>query len=115
METKKLSVEIPPVIAAYWRAANAGDSTAAAACFAIDATVHDEGRTHRGESAIQQWVHETTREYRPQVEPLHARAPGGDGRMKVTARVSGNFPGSPVELDFAFILHADRIVALEIL
>lgn len=115
METQKRSVEIPPVIAAYWRAANAGDAAAAAACFAAEAVVHDEGRSHRGQPAIQQWVHETTRHYRPQVAPLQARAADREGRWEVTARVTGNFPGSPVDLDFAFTLGADRITALEIL
>lgn len=115
METQKRSAEIPPVIAAYWRAANSGDSAAAAACFATDAIVHDEGHTHRGQPAIQRWVDDTTRLYRPQVEPVHASAADGEGRTRVTARVSGDFPGSPVELDFAFTLSAGRIAALEIL
>ena len=115
METQKHSAEIPPVIAAYWRAANAGDSAAAAACSAADAVVHDEGHAHRGRPAIQQWVHETTRHYRPQVEPLHALAVGAEGRLEVTARVTGNFPASPVELEFAFTLRADHITNLEIL
>jgi hypothetical protein len=30
------------------------------------------------------------------------------------AKVSGNFPGSPVNLDHVFKLHCDKIVSLEI-
>jgi hypothetical protein len=32
----------------------------------------------------------------------------------VTARISGDFPASPVELDHIFELDADRITSLEI-
>ena len=33
----------------------------------------------------------------------------------VTNRLTGNFPGSPIELDFAFTLDGDKIASLEIL
>jgi hypothetical protein len=74
--------------------------------------VHDEGRTHRGPEAIRGWIEDAARKYRPQVEPL--RAVETDGRLTVTARVSGDFPGSPVELDFGFTLRDGRIARLEI-
>ena len=32
----------------------------------------------------------------------------------VTARVSGNFPNSPANLDHVFEIHGDRIASLEI-
>jgi hypothetical protein len=32
----------------------------------------------------------------------------------LTARLTGNFPGSPVELTYAFVLRDQRIVSLEI-
>ena len=33
----------------------------------------------------------------------------------VTNRLTGNFPGSPIELEFVFKLAGDKIVSLEIL
>jgi hypothetical protein len=37
--------------------------------------------------------------------------PGG---AIVTARLSGNFPGSPVDLDFEFVLDREKIISLVI-
>ena len=37
-----------------------------------------------------------------------------DGKAIVTNRLTGNFPGSPIELEFVFIVHGDKIVSLEI-
>ena len=112
MKTTNHSIELPDAVAAYWVAANAGASEAAAACFSANALVHDEGKDLRGTDAIRDWVEETTRKYHPKVEPL--RAEEKDGRHRVTARVSGDFPGSPVELDYAFTLENQKIARLEI-
>jgi hypothetical protein len=103
---------LPPVIIAYWSAANAARIDEAAACFGADAVVFDESRTHQGSAAIRSWMEETRRQYQPVVEPL--RAEERDGRHLVTARVSGTFPGSPVELDYAFTLREGHILRLEI-
>jgi len=37
-----------------------------------------------------------------------------DGRYIVTSRLTGNFPGSPVDLRFAFRLERGKIAFLEI-
>jgi len=37
-----------------------------------------------------------------------------NGRTIVTGRVSGDFPGSPIELRYAFALDGDEIARLEI-
>jgi hypothetical protein len=105
-------IDLPAPVASYWTAANAGDSTAAAGCFAPDATVQDEGNTHRGVEAIAGWVEQTTQSAHPVVEPLRSVAEAG--RLLVTGKVSGSFPGSPVELDFAFTLANGKITKLEI-
>lgn len=113
MKTENVSmIDLPAPVAAYWAAANAGDGATAAACFAADATVADEGKTHVGTEAIVGWVEQTTRASRPVVEPLRCAAEAG--RFLVTARVSGSFPGSPVELDFEFTLAGGKIAKLEI-
>ena len=38
-----------------------------------------------------------------------------DGKTIVTNRLTGNFPGSPIELEFVFTLEGDKIVSLKIL
>jgi len=105
-------MKIPQAISAYIEAANSGDGATAAACFSEDALVHDENADHRGRQAIRQWVEETAGKYHFQLEPLAARESGG--QIVVTCRVSGEFPGSPVDLDFAFTLVDDAIASLHI-
>jgi SnoaL-like domain len=104
-------LDLPDVIATYWAAANAGRIEEASACFSRDAAVHDEGQCHQGTSAIRTWIEETTRQYHPIVEPLRSEEKAG--RHFVT-RVSGTFPGSPVELDYVFTLRDQQVVNLEI-
>lgn len=55
---------------------------------------------------------ETGRKYSHTLEPLSSLE--GDGRIIVSAKVSGNFPGSPITLNHIFELAGDRIVSLEI-
>jgi hypothetical protein len=50
--------------------------------------------------------------YRPTVEVLGVAE--RDGRTIVTGRISGNFPGSPVELRYSFTVTGGRIARLEI-
>ena len=50
--------------------------------------------------------------YQYTVEPLEAVQQ--DGKIVVTARLAGNFPGSPVTLAYAFELDRDHIISLEI-
>lgn len=113
METKNSSmIDLPACVAGYWSAANAGNSAAAAGCFTADAMVLDEGKTHQGSTAIEEWIEQTTQASHPTVEPL--RSASEAGRLLVTAKVSGSFPGSPVELDFEFTLADGKISKLEI-
>ncbi len=91
---------------------NTHDTEALADCFAPDATVKDEGQTVKGLKAIKAWRLETARKYRHTVEPVAAAA--RDGKTVVSTRLTGDFPGSPVTLDFVFTLEGDKIAALEI-
>src|SRR5882724_9001764 len=102
MKAEPSTVNLPPVINTYWSAANAARVDEAAACFATDAVVHDESRIHQGPAAIRGWIEQTTRQYQPIVEALGVEEK--DGCHLVTARVSGTFPGSPVELHYTFTL-----------
>ena len=103
---------IPPVIESYFRAKNAHDIAAIAACFHPEAVVQDEGKELRGLDAIRGWVEETTRKYAVTAEITDTREQGG--KTIVTALVSGNFDGSPISLDFHFGLREGKISALSV-
>ena len=82
-----MSLSLPDAITTYFSISNGADATHIADCFTQDACVFDEGETHRGRPAIQAWM---------------------------PATVTGNFPGSPVQLDHAFQLAESQIQSLEI-
>ncbi len=79
---------------------------------AVADVVHDEGRTYRTPTAIAAWIEEATKKYRPVVEPLRCEFRGD--QHCIGARVSGDFPGSPAELDFEFTVADGKITPLEI-
>jgi len=81
-------------------------------CFTTDAAVHDENRDHAGREAIRAWVAETSRKYRPTFTVMRASVDGDDVQLAVA--VSGQFPGSPVTLDYALRLRGGQISTLTI-
>lgn len=83
-----------------------------AACFNQGAVVRDEKRERQGISAIREWAAEVSEKYHPTVEALDVVETKGG--TVLTGRVSGNFPGSPIELRYAFTLSGGRIERLEI-
>ena len=104
-------IHLPPPIAAYFDA-DASDANAVARCFSESAVVIDERREHRGRPAITRWKAEATAKYHYTSVPLALDASGSDAI--VTARVTGDFPGSPVELRYRFRLESASIARLEI-
>lgn len=106
-----MSLNLPAPIATYF-AADREDSQAVAQCFTDDATVKDEGQTYSGLAAIKQWKTDSSTKYTYTTEPF--RVEEQDGKTVVTSKVSGNFPGSPVDLRYFFGLDDDKITDLEI-
>lgn len=104
--------KLPSPVADYVAGANAQDANAVTASFSEDAVVRDEGQTRQGIPAIREWAEEVSRKYRPTVEVLDVAAT--DGRTIVRGRVSGDFPGSPIDLRYAFTLNGEKIARLEI-
>ena len=107
-----MPIQLPPSIELYIKAENTGDADFLTQCFAPDAVVHDEGRVHQGLAAIKSWKLETKRKYNHSVEPLEIAS--RDGKTVLKGRVRGNFPGSPVDLSFTFVLAHGRITSLRI-
>ncbi len=107
-----MTLDLPKPIAAYFNA-DKEDSEAVAECFAENAVVTDEGHTYRGRAAIRQWKADASAKYQYTSEPFACER--RDGRVVVTSRLTGNFPGSPLNLRFFFVLDGDQISALEII
>jgi hypothetical protein len=110
MKTTKTS--LPEVVTRYLAAANRFDAALAAACFAPSAIVHDENCDYAGRDAIRAWVAETSRKYQPAFTPLRSLA--SDNCVSLSVAVSGQFPGSPVTLDFELRLQDGKISTLTI-
>lgn len=107
-----MPIDLAPPIDLYLKAENTGDVRLLEDCFASDATVRDEAHTHKGLASIQQWKAETKKKYSHTVEPLQVTHRGGKTILK--AKLAGNFPGSPVTLNFSFVLEGGKIASLEI-
>jgi hypothetical protein len=105
------TLTLPEPIAAYF-AADPRGADAVARCFTPQAVVKDEGRTHAGLDAIQAWKAAASAAYTYKSEPFALEQKGG--LCIVTSRVSGNFPGSPVDLRYRFGLERGLIASLEI-
>ena len=80
-----MPVPLPKPIELFMSSENTHDLEALADCFAAHATVRDEGQTLQGLKAIQAWT-----------------------------QLTGDFPRSPITLDFVFTLEGGKIAALEI-
>ena len=104
--------DLPEPIAAYF-AADRLDGKAVARCFTRDAVVKDEGKTHLGLAAIQRWKDDASASSRYRSEPFASEQKGD--LTVVTSRLTGDFPGSPVDLRFFFRLERGKIASLEII
>jgi ketosteroid isomerase-like protein len=107
-----MAVELPKTIADYFAADARNDAGAFARCFAADAVVTDERHTYTGHDAIRRWKAEASTKYTYTVEPFAITADGD--RAIVTSHVAGNFPGSPTDLRYRFVLAGEKIAELEI-
>ena len=107
-----MNVIVPNPVATYLAADKAKDTEMLGQCFREDAVVRDEGREHRGVAAIKAWHREANAKYRYVLEPIQASASGPT--VVVRARVTGDFPGSPIAPQFSFVISDDRIVSLEV-
>lgn len=107
-----MTLDLPKPIAAYFEADRSRDAEAVALCFAENAVVRDENRSHEGREAIRRWKADASTQFSYTVDPFRVATEGD--RIVVAGHVAGNFPGSPVDLRYAFLLSGDEIAALEI-
>ena len=107
-----MTLDAPEPIAAYLAAEEAKDADALSRCFTEDGTVHDEGRDYRGRDAIRQWKQAADEKYRYVLQPINVQTHGD--KVTLRARLTGEFHGSPIELDHIFTLSNDKIASLEV-
>jgi len=105
------NLNLPEPIATYFDA-DKRDGEAVARCFTKQAVVKDEGETHSGLEAIKAWKAAASAKYSYTSVPRAVEEK--DGLYVVTSRLTGNFPGSPVDLRYAFRLERGKIASLEI-
>ncbi|OOQ56571.1 nuclear transport factor 2 family protein [Mucilaginibacter pedocola] len=105
-------MEIPNIITQLIEAQNRHDAPAYSACFTADATVADEGKTHHGREAIEQWISAANAEYQARMKALSYSE--AEGKATLTAEISGTFAGSPIVLNYNFVLEDGLIRSLKI-
>ena len=103
-----VAAELPDNLIRYFAAQNRHDAEGMTACFEPEAEVRDEGHTYVGHDAIREWKRQTIAKYAIRIEPLEAQSNGDS--LTVIARVTGNFPGSPANLTYDFVLGGDGLI-----
>jgi hypothetical protein len=107
-----MSLQLPDSIARYIEIANSNTPEAVPECFASDAIVRDEGQTYEGMAAIKNWMAATKKKYGHTVTPLELAEHSGQSVLK--AMLAGSFPGSPITVNFNFVLAGGKIRSLAI-
>lgn len=107
-----MSIQLPEPIERYVQIANSGRAEAAPECFVPEATVYDEGHIYEGVASIEDWMTATKKKYGHTITPLELAE--RDGQSVLKARLTGNFPGSPITVNFSFVLADGKIRSLEI-
>src|SRR5216117_2319027 len=102
-----MTLKLPGIIKKYVDASNEHDVKSILSCFSDDALVHDEGEELHGKKSIEGWIVKTIKKYKFQFKPLDIK--GEDTEIVVAVEVSGTFNGSPVTLDYHFIIENDKI------
>ncbi len=108
-----MSAEIPQAIATYIQATNIRDTDLLLTTLTADAVITDEGHDYHGTDEIKAWKSKSNAQGQFTVEVLDVAEVGNE--TVATAQVSGNFPGSPVQLHFHFTLKGNKIAAVSIL
>jgi ketosteroid isomerase-like protein len=107
-----MNIKLPDIIQKYVEASNQHDVKSILACFADDAVVQDEGEEPRGKKAMENWIVRTIEKYKFHFNPLSVKDAGGE--TVVAVEVSGTFDGSPVTLDYHFVIENGQIAAFAV-
>ncbi|WSW01821.1 nuclear transport factor 2 family protein [Streptomyces sp. NBC_01006] len=94
---------LPETITRYLNAHRAHDTATALSSFTPDATVTDDGATHQGAEAIEQWLSRSATEFTYTIELTGAQKTGAT-HYTATHHLEGDFPGGTVDLRYEFAL-----------
>ena len=103
-----MTLAVPKPVAVYLAAEAAKDADAISRCFIDDGVVRDEGLDYRGRDAIRGWKAAADLKYKYVLSPLGVRVE--KNKVTVRARLTGDFPGSPIELDHIFTLRPTKLL-----
>jgi len=103
-------MQLPNIISELVKTQKEFNSAAYADCFAEDAQVSDEGKTHSGKAEIEKWIDKSNKENKATMEPVDY-----DEKQDIlSAKIAGSFPGSPLILKFHFKIADGKIQALKV-
>ena len=106
-----MPTKLPEPLAMYFAGHKNHDVETMIGPFTEGAIVKDEGQERRGLPAIRKWMEEANAKSSV-ITIINVAETAAN--TTVTGRVSGNFPGSPVDLRFIFTLNQGKITRLEI-
>ena len=104
--------EMQQLIDAFIETQNAHNSQGFAALFTGDAEVEDEGKKYKGSLQIKEWNDETIKKYNTSNELVSCEV--NEDKIMLVLKVSGTFPGSPVNITFRFKVYEGKIKMLTI-
>ncbi|SEH84067.1 hypothetical protein SAMN05660691_01710 [Rheinheimera pacifica] len=107
-----MNIQLAKSINNYFAIGNGTGSVRVKDCFTPEAVVLDEGGNYQGQAAIESWLQQTRQKYQFSAKPISVTSK--EQQEVVVAEVSGNFPGSPIQLSYVFVLNGDKIQSLEI-
>ncbi|WP_405116521.1 nuclear transport factor 2 family protein [Paenibacillus sp. FSL K6-1217] len=112
LSSNSRAIPLPQPIAAYYHASDICDDDLLANCFAEDAILVDNGEEIHGPEVISEFIVKANRDAAGRTEITNCAEKNDE--TVVTATISGNFKGSPIPLDFRFMLNNGKIKALNI-
>jgi hypothetical protein len=104
--------QLPQPISTFYHASDVYDVDLLASCFAEDAKLVDEGEEYHGPKAVSGHILAANRSAKVMTEITNCVEKNGE--TIVTATISGNFNGSPIPLDFHFVINNEKIKTLNI-
>jgi ketosteroid isomerase-like protein len=112
LSSNSRAIPLPLPIPTFYHASDVYDADLLASCFAEDAMLVDEGEEYHGPEAVSGHIMSANRAAK--VKTAITNCVEKNGETIVTATISGNFSGSPIPLDFHFIINNEKIKSLNI-
>jgi len=103
------TTELFPAATEYFRFMEREDKASAIDVFEPDAVVVDDGRTYTGREQILGWLTGAASEFH--ITSTWLSAQRTDAGAVAVIRISGDFPGSPVDLRYEFVEGAGGLVS----